>query len=423
MKFISRYFSQLHQEGNSQILLLLAALGIISFLAVSSALPFKDKLNALLYPKPTSKAVADINAATMALNTTTTTVAPGQQISVSLTTRSDTHKANLFSAKINFDPTKVEVVGIDTTGTFITQWVEKIYDNTTGKISIVGGVPKPGFSTSGADVAIATITLSAKAEGITPIAFDATSAVYRNNDNVNFLGGTTNLTLTIQAPPTPTPTEAPLPTPTPTGAPTPTPTIPVVPTDTPTPTPTPIACSIQNAFWNTTTNPVDEGAITTLIVQGFGDCFGKQVALEVWEDDGLLGSDPATNNPATASFSMDNSASSSWIAEYQPDGFNGVNDPPEYYFNASLVGGTSTLKSSDPMLLVNKSTSTTFKKGDANRNGVVDLQDLSILFSYWFDTSGFPDEVDINNDGVINTFDFSGMIVILKQEGILSSTP
>lgn len=426
MNFFSSFRSQ---EGSSPILILLAAFGVLFFLVFSSTLPFKNKLNDLLYPKPVSKAVSGTSGATFALSTASATLIPGQEVSVAITTRTDTHKANLFSAKLNFDPSKLEVVRIDNSGTFITQWAEEVYNNTTGKVSVVGGVPKPGFSTRGSDATEAAVVFLAKAEGSTIISFDPTSAIYRNSDNVNFLVGTTDLTITIQAPPTPTPepsvTPTPIlsvtPTPTTPPQPTPTPTPIPLPTDTPTPTPspTPIACILTGGSWVSTLNPTNEGAIVTLVVRGSGDCTGKQVAFEIREDDGILGSDPVTTEPAIATFSSPDTTSTSWVAEYQPDGFNGINDPPEYYFNANLVGETSTIRSLDPELQVNKSSTTTFKKGDANRDGVVDLQDLSILLSYWFDTANFPDEVDINSDGIINTFDFSGMLVILRQNGVI----
>ncbi|MDP2672116.1 MAG: Ig-like domain-containing protein [Candidatus Daviesbacteria bacterium] len=46
----------INQKGFAHILILLAALGIILFLLISSSAPFKDKLFSLLYPKPPSYA-------------------------------------------------------------------------------------------------------------------------------------------------------------------------------------------------------------------------------------------------------------------------------------------------------------------------------------------------------------------------------
>lgn len=401
----------LSQKGAAPILVLLAALGLLFFLLIASSASFKDKLFGGLFPKPQSKAVSDSTGAYFALNPPTATTNEGQQIPIAVTVRSDTHKANLFSAKINFDNTKLNVINIDTNTTFIKNWVEVRFDNTTGKISIIGAVPKPGFSTTGTDATMATIIFMAKAPPGTTISFDTTSAIYRNSDNVNFLVGTTGSDLIIQplTSPSPTPTLTPSPSPSPFPSPT------VSPSPSPSPSP---GCALTSGIWDFSTNPVNEGVIVNLIINGSGSCDGRGVDVIVREDDGLLGFDAVVNNPAVAVFNTSNQASTSWVAEYQPDGFNGSADPPEYYFVANLVGDSLTIASSDPKLQVNKGV-VTYKEGDGNRDSKVDLQDLSLLLSYWFDTTNFPDEIDINNDGVINTFDFSGMLGILGNAGII----
>ncbi len=45
-----------NQKGSAHLFLLVAALGVITFLLVSAMAPFKDKLFSLLYPKPSSRA-------------------------------------------------------------------------------------------------------------------------------------------------------------------------------------------------------------------------------------------------------------------------------------------------------------------------------------------------------------------------------
>ena len=403
----------MREKGVVPLLILLAGLGLILFIIAVASIPLKDQIFSKLYPKRESAASSPISTgATFSFGTQSADVTEGQEVPVQILLRSDTHKANLFSAKVNYDKDKLEILNVDTTGTFITTWIERFFDNLLGRASIVGGVPKPGFSTSGIDAVMATLVFRAKASGSAQISYDINSAIYRNNDNVNILTATSGLTLNIQ-PSAPSPTVTP---PVPSPSPIPSPT--EIPS--PTPTPIPAPCSLISASWISSQNPTDEGAIVTLIATGSGDCNGKQVVFEVREDDGLLGYDPVKLNPANSNFIAD-TASTSWVAEYQPDGFDGINDPPEYFFIANLTDGTSTINSTAPQLAVNRLPTTVFKKGDANRDGGVDLQDLSIMFSYWFDTSGFPDELDINSDGIINTFDFSSMLLILKAEGVLSN--
>ena len=148
---------------------------------------------------------------------------------------------------------------------------------------------------------------------------------------------------------------------------------------------------------------------------GTGNCAGKTAIFQIYEDDGALGTDQVRNQPPTVRFDANGKANTSWLAEFQTDGFNGINNPPEYYFNATV--DASTVKSADPLLLVTQATAGTFSKGDANRDGVVDLVDLSILLSNWNKTSGFNDELDYNDDNVINTFDFAGLVQLLILGG------
>lgn len=404
-----------NQRGAAQVLLLAAAIGLIGFLILTNFFSFKSKTFNPLYPKPISRAVSTTSGATFSLSAgSSMSIVQGEEVPVTIFTRSDTHKANLWSAKINFDKTKLQVVRIESSPTFVTQWVERTFDNNLGKVSVVGGVPKPGFSTSGSDAQMATVVFLARASGSVTVDFDPSSAVYRNSDNVNFLVSATGVTINITPLPTPSPTPTPTPTPTVTPSPSPTPT--------PSPTPSPAACAIASTGWIASQNPIDEGVLVTLTVVGNGDCLNKTVSFEIREDDGIFGFDPVNNNPVNATFYTPDTASTSWVAQYQPDGFYGIDDPPEYYFLATLVESGQVVHSQDPELQVNKSSSTSYKKGDANRDGQVDLQDLSIMFSNWFNTTDFPDEVDINKDGVVNVFDFSGMLVILVDNGVISSS-
>lgn len=73
----------------------------------------------------------------------------GSRFRLDIWTRSDIDPANTFVAKLKFNPDELQVVEInDGNQSFVNQWIEKTFDNTAGKVSIVGGVNPPGLLTS-----------------------------------------------------------------------------------------------------------------------------------------------------------------------------------------------------------------------------------------------------------------------------------
>lgn len=124
-------------------------------------------------------------------------IAPNQEFSVKVYSRSDIDAANLWNAKINFPKNLVEVVRIDKTGSFITNWVEEFFSNTTGEISLTGGVPNPGINTNNTNSLMATIVFKAKAGGTANVNFLDTSTIYLNSNNTKISPIKRNLTVSI----------------------------------------------------------------------------------------------------------------------------------------------------------------------------------------------------------------------------------
>ncbi|MDO8619707.1 MAG: hypothetical protein Q7R49_07325 [Candidatus Daviesbacteria bacterium] len=146
----------------------------------------------------------------------------GDVFAVKLLAHSDIDASNLFKAKLTFNKTVLSVDHIDYTGTFITSWVEQTSDNTTGTISLVGGVPNPGIkTTSGAPMAIIYFKgLAAGSGALTYVSGTNGSAIYRNSDNADVAtvfstSGSINVGTPIIPLPTPSPTSSPTSTPTP----------------------------------------------------------------------------------------------------------------------------------------------------------------------------------------------------------------
>ncbi len=349
----------------------------------------------------------------------TSPIPANTNFSVQLKARSDTDSSNLFTAKITFPANLMAVQSISTVGSFVTNWADTSFDNTTGTISISGGLGQPGFKTSGADSLMATINFKTLAGngGTGNIDFNTSqSSIYRNSDNLNILTTTNPLALTVNPGPTPTasPTGSPHPTPSP------------MPSPTASPTPAPIACSLTSANWsNLASNPVSYDTTVNLTVKSVGDCTGKTVSVVINQDNGILPAGSVSTNPNNGVF-VGNTATTTWVAEYQPDGPFGLFDPPEFYFTAtltSLTTGTTSIKSVNPELQVNNSNnpnpsaSPTVQVGDGNHDGKINLVDLSIMLSNFTKLStqpDFPNDLDINDDGIINSIDFSSEINLLR---------
>lgn len=115
-------------------------------------------------------------------------VKPGDQFTVDILVRTPTDEVNLFSAKLKFDKDLVQVaengleVGISNPF-ILRQKTEAVFNNDNGTISIVGGVPTPGYKSilkqSGL---LAKMTFKAVKEGKTKIDFLADSEMYKNSD-------------------------------------------------------------------------------------------------------------------------------------------------------------------------------------------------------------------------------------------------
>ena len=353
-------------------------------------------------PTPTPEAsVPVITPTARFILSAPSSVASGQEVQVRLSAQLDSDAANLFSGKLRFPADKLEVVRIDKAGSFIGSWTEDVSENSSGTISLIGGVVDPGYQTSGSPSVMATIVFRAKQPGSAVIEIDSTSQIFRNSDNAHILSLTdstgANISITRPVPIPTTPTPSPKVTPTPSS------------------TPQPVACKITSAVWNSSSNIVTEGSIVNLKVEAEGSCDGQKVSFEVKKDNGLLPSSSVGNNPSQGTF-INNTASSSWVAEYTQNGPFGFLDPPKYYFNVSLQN-QEVVKSQEPTLGVQKAK--TFVKGDGNEDGSISLDDLSVLLSHYNKTQDFPREVDINDDSVVNTIDYSSALEIFRQSGVL----
>ncbi len=116
-------------------------------LTISLCLTFVSLL-AILGTFATAGATAELS-----LSPATKTVNIGDIFNVDILVNTGGQNVNVVGAYLNYDPTKLEVIGIDTSNSVFTMTVEKTADPTTGMIKLTIGKPTPGVNTASGNVA------------------------------------------------------------------------------------------------------------------------------------------------------------------------------------------------------------------------------------------------------------------------------
>ncbi len=96
----------------------------------------------------------------------------------------------------------------------------------------------------------------------------------------------------------------------------------------------PIECSISNVYWTEIT--VEEGNLAHINIETANCNDGETISIIIRESDNFGSDDDVTNNPANVQTTA-NSASASWVAEYQEDTEPFEENPPEYYIEARVI--------------------------------------------------------------------------------------
>lgn len=303
-----------------------------------------------------------------------------EEFGVNVYARSDIEAANLFTARIKFPKDLVEVKEIRKEGSFVTNWAEEYYDNETGEIDLSGGVPDPGYKTeTGKESGLmATIVFRAKALGKGTVAFTDSSAIYSNLNNIDILTIKRNYDLSVE----------------------------IVPTPTSTPAPPPAGRSIKVTYpnggevlktgdtvrlaWNS--NKIDKVMI--------GYSFGS----------GSL--NWITNNGPVANTNF---------YDWKVNIGNTANAKVKIEIIGYETGVGSLSDQSDDFFTVSNSQSV--DKGDGNKDGKINLTDMSVQHTDWKPSDSYKKTIrigiDMNNDGYVNAFDFSALRGLLQQLGVI----
>lgn len=114
-------------------------------------------------------------------------VITGEEFTVKVYSRCDVDNCNLWNAVITFPNDLVEVVRFDKSGSFITSWTEEFFSNSTGEISLTGGVTSPGFKTDLSNSLMISVVFKANNAGPVNLTLVDPSNIFRNSDNTKIL--------------------------------------------------------------------------------------------------------------------------------------------------------------------------------------------------------------------------------------------
>ncbi|MBI4039179.1 hypothetical protein HY384_04465 [Candidatus Daviesbacteria bacterium] len=394
-----------NQKGVIAQILLLLFLAAGLFVAVYLV---QQRTN--LLPKASSPLPSPTTSFQLLPTPSTVNIKEDKKIEVKLYVRSDISPANLFSAKIKFDKDLLAVDRMDFSNSFIKTWVEQEKDNSTGTISLIGtpvsvseGDSKSGFQTgSGISAGLmAVIYFKALNPGSATIYLAGDSAIYSSADNVNFLKDTNPITITINPEGTPAPSATIIPD--------------LINIST--------ICSdsvLRVSVSGDIPSPSDLniGLWSTLTDEQTGQSM-------IYEYDGNQGSGTihiAANFPATGAI--------------RGKTIPIIGDGRKYTIRIYPAAFTNGIPSFDNLAPVPQAT---FSKncgklppptptpvptpgpgtGDGNGDGKIDLADLSVLLTGFKSKSSYKSSIDLNGDGIINSFDFSMMRNLLIKNGII----
>lgn len=357
--------------------------------------------------------------AKLKIDPATATVAPGQNVTVSVMTDTGTDEVNAVQADFSYPADKLEFVSIDGAGSAF--GTEAPSTGGTGKVSIARGTITP---VSGSKL-VAKVTFKALANGSAPLNFIAGTALLKASDNTDIigtLGNTSGSTITVGTAGNPNPNPNP---PNPPG---------------PTPNPNPgtgilyIKPGAINAALNANfTVEVRSRSGTTPVNAVQADFSYPGDKLQFVSIDGA-GSAYATEAPSTggsgkvsiARGSIQPVTGDALIAKVTFKALSAGTAPLAFMDgtvllrasdNTDIIGGLANTDSSTVTIggsgnpNPNPNPNPTPRKGDMNGDGSVNFEDLAMFLLRWATTDP---TADFDSDGRVTIYDLS---ILLSQYG------
>jgi hypothetical protein len=391
---------------NKDLLIIIATLFILAAVPLTAFAVKQSR-------QTSSKAAGN---ATMALSPVSQSIDQGDNFTVQIQENSNTDPVNAVQANLSFDPAKLEALSIDTTGSAFEIEAENVIGAGTIEIARGTTIPKTGTQL------VAAINFRSKlSPGATTVSFAAGTVLVRSTDNTDILGNTTNGVYTIVNP---------------------APTVSI--TD-------PVDNQVVSGNVNIAATASDDQGVTKVEFRVDGVLKSSDTTAPYTYNWSTSAGDTGTHTISAKAVDTQNGETTDSISVYvdnqapsAPSNLSatpfsgsridltwnastdniGVVDYDVYrdgakistvtetsYNDTGLSPGTSYsyyVKASDgqgnvsaPSNTVNAST---IKTGDLNKDGTVNIFDLSILLSNW--DSSDP-TADLNNDGIVNIFDLS----------------
>jgi hypothetical protein len=348
------------------------------------------------------------------------------KLTVQVLARSDNDAANLFATRVNFPAEKLEVESIATSSAtpslekdLAKKWIEADFNNQTGELNLIAGVPNPGVKTDPkVSYSLATIVFKVKVGGSATFHLDPDSAIFNNENNKKLEITKNDLTVDL-------------------------PNQPVVCQSRPACLDSRPSCKIAEPVegWCPKPSPtpssrfvkfVTQPATLSLIAPLGGETISFNNFSQIrWNAQGLDKNANLSINLILNGQKLGRIASpSASLGQYTwkpsdvllpalltPTNTFGVEIETQAQ-NGQILQDQSkgpfviTLK--DASLEASQAANLAQRGGDANNDGVIGLTDLSIILSSYGKTSNVDLGVDLNGDGVVNDVDlylFKGVLL------------
>lgn len=148
-------------------------------------------------------------AATLRLNADASSVSAGESITLNIVLNSEGVAVNNAEATIAFPTDMFDILSISKSGSIFSLWVEEPYfSNTTGVITLNGGVPTPGFN--GSNGPVVSIVAKAKKKGQAEFVFSNASVRANDGLGTDVLSSKQGKIITITDKAAPAPVEDPI---------------------------------------------------------------------------------------------------------------------------------------------------------------------------------------------------------------------